>query len=68
MAEEVVKSVCPTHGEHDHLVCIPCYNEQALRVEKEAHKLQALNTTTALRQWVIAELAKQNGGSGAAHS
>lgn len=45
---------CPIHGEHPNQVCIPCYDVQAVRVERESAELRYANTTSALRAKVVA--------------
>ncbi len=63
-ASELEIYVCDRHGTHEHLVCQPCYAEQQARVELESAALRLDETTEKQRAWVLAELAKRNGGNG----
>lgn len=56
--------VCDKHGTHPHLVCPTCYADQQARVEIESASLRYAETTEKQRRWVLAELAKRNGGNG----
>lgn len=53
--------VCEIHGEHEHLVCNPCYAIQQERVERESADLRVMNTTESNRRWVLETLATRNG-------
>jgi hypothetical protein len=54
-------STCKEHGEHEGEVCLACYAEQQVRVERESVALRYANTAPALRDRVRAELAERNG-------
>jgi hypothetical protein len=54
-------STCEIHGEHSGLVCIPCYDAQVVRVERESLPLRVANTSEALRASVVAHLGTRNG-------
>lgn len=53
--------VCELHGERTTQVCVECYAVQQERVERESLPLRMANTAEALRNRVLAELAKGNG-------
>ena len=54
--------VCDIHGPQPTTqVCIECYAIQQERVERESLPLRMANTAEALRNRVLAELAKGNG-------
>jgi hypothetical protein len=53
--------VCETHGPRTTQVCVECYAIQQVRVELESLPLRMANTAEALRNRVLAELAKGNG-------
>lgn len=54
-------STCEEHGEYEGEVCLLCYAEQQVRVERESLPLRYANTAPALRDRVRAELADRNG-------
>ena len=61
MEVERVVSTCPIHGEHENLVCVKCYNVQAVHVERVSNELRYENTSDKLRARALALQAERNG-------